>query len=420
MREGQAHRREALALRRSSGVLLHATSLPGGRLGRDGYRFVDWLVQAEQSFWQILPLGPPDSFGSPYAGASAFAGSSGLLADPDARVGARALSTFRRRHAYWIDDWLEFTGDARELAAQVRFDREWRALRAYANARGVRIIGDIPLYVARDSADVNAHPEYFDARLVAGVPPDLFSKTGQLWGNPTYRWGALRKEQYRWWVERFRRTLELVDVTRLDHFRGFVAYWAVPRGAKTAMRGRWLRGPGRAVFDAVFRDVGDLPVIAEDLGHITPPVHRLREAFALPGMHVLQWAFGGAARHPDRLVNHREYAVAYTGTHDNDTASGWWSSAPRAVRARVEADRERVGITSTDPAWTLLELTLSSPSRLAIVQAQDVVGLGSEARMNTPSTIDQNWRWRLEPGQLTKADAARLADATRRFRRSRP
>lgn len=419
-RTGRPSRHEALALPRSSGVLLHVTSLPGGRLGREAYRFVDWLVEAGQSSWQILPLAPPDSFGSPYAGASAFAGWGGLLARPDAPVAARALREFRRRNRYWIDDWLEFTGDARELEAQCRFDREWGALHSYARSHGVRIVGDIPLYVARESADVEAHPEYFELDIAAGVPPDLFSRTGQLWGNPTYRWSAMRNDGFRWWIERFRHALQLVDVTRLDHFRGFVAYWAVRYGAKTAQRGRWRRGPGRALFETVAAELGGLPVIAEDLGHITPPVHRLREALAVPGMHVLQWGFGGVPGHPDQLENHREYSVVYTGTHDNDTARGWWGAAPPAVRSRVEAEAERAGVVSTDPAWTLLELTLSSRSRLAILQAQDVLSLGSEARMNTPSTTEGNWQWRLEPGQLSTADAARLREATQRFGRAAP
>jgi 4-alpha-glucanotransferase len=410
-------RRENLRLRRSCGVLLHPTSLPGGTLGREAYRFVDWLVGAGQAFWQVLPLAPPDSFGSPYAGLSAFAGSGGLLDRPDARVTRSELASFRNRHAYWIDDWIEHVGDAGELATQVRFEREWDALRAYANERGVRIVGDIPLYVARESADVEAHAGYFDLGLAAGVPPDLFSRYGQLWGNPTYRWGVLREHGHRWWVERFRRSLQLFDITRLDHFRGYVAYWAVRHGSRTARKGRWLRGPGRALFDAASRELGPLPVIAEDLGHITPPVHALREALGVPGMHVMQWAFGGGARHHDALENQREYAVVYTGTHDNDTTAGWWGSATRRVRARVDAERSRVGIEEEDPSWVLIELALSSRSRLAIVQAQDVLGLGSHARMNTPSTIGKNWRWQLEPGELHAGHAARLRDATARWRR---
>ena len=413
----RAGRREALPLPRASGVLLHPTSLPGDRLGDEAYAFVDWLVEAGQTFWQVLPLGPPDSFGSPYSGTSAFAGWEGLLAEPDAPVSAREEAAFRRRHAYWIDDWAEYAGEAGALAMQVRFEREWTALRGYANRRGVRIVGDIPLYVARESADVAAHPELFDLTLDAGAHPDLFSGWGQLWGNPTYRWEALRREGYRWWIERFERSLQLFDVARLDHFRGFVAYWAVRHGNRTARNGRWLRGPGRELFDALERGHGSLPVIAEDLGWITPAVHRLREALGVPGMHVMQWAFDGRRNAFHALEHQREYAVVYAGTHDNDTAAGWWRTAPQAVRERIEAARERAGLPAAEPSWTLVELTFSSRSRLAIVQLQDVLDLGSEARMNTPSTIAGNWLWRLGPGQLTAEHAARLRDATRRWRR---
>jgi 4-alpha-glucanotransferase len=407
----------AIRLRRTSGVLLHPASLPEGRLGPEAYRFVDWLVAGGQSVWQVLPLAPPDAFGSPYAGLSAFAGSPALLADPEARVSPRAEAEFRRRHAYWIEDWLQHSGSPGGLATQVRFEREWLAVRRYANARGVSIVGDLPLYVGRASADVAAHPTFFDLSLATGVPPDSFSRTGQLWGSPPYRWSALRAEGYRWWVERFRRSLELFDLTRLDHFRGFVSYWAVPRSHRTAKHGRWLRGPGRSLFDAVVRELRVLPVIAEDLGHITPPVRRLREELGVPGMHILQWAFADRPRLLDLLARHREYAVVYTGTHDNDTAAGWWRSSPRRVRARVEAARVEAGIAETDPAWVLIELAMSSRSRVAIVQAQDVLGLGSEARMNLPATIGRNWKWRLEPGELTEAHAGRLREAARRWRR---
>jgi 4-alpha-glucanotransferase len=415
---GRAVPPEAFPLDRSAGILLHPTSLPGGRLGPEAYRFVDWLVDAGQSFWQVLPLGPPDAFGSPYAGASAFAGWSGLLAAPDAPVSPRAAAAFRRRHAFWIDDWVEFTGDPGELELQVRFEREWSALRTYANRRGVRIIGDLPLYVARESADVAAHPELFDLALDAGAPPDAFSRSGQLWGNPTYRWAVLRRQGYCWWIERFRRSLQLFDVVRLDHFRGFVSYWAVPHGRRTARRGRWLRGPGRALFDRASEALGPLPLVAEDLGHITPAVHALREELGLPGMHVMQWAFDGKRSSPHALANHREHALVYLGSHDNDTAAGWYATAPRATRRRIDDERRRAGIGDADePWWTLVELTLSSRSRLAILQLQDVLGLGSEARMNTPSTIGGNWQWRLEPGQLTGGAQARLRDATLRWRR---
>lgn len=420
MSRERSKRGESFRLTRSSGVLLHPTSLPSGRFGPDAYGFVDWLVEAGQSFWQVLPLVPPDSFGSPYAGLSAFAGWGGLLAKPDAPVSARAEADFRRRNAYWIDDWAEYAGDPGEIAAQVRFEREWRALRAYANRRGIRIMGDLPLYVDRKSADVAIHPSFFDLSLATGVPPDAFTRWGQLWGSPPYRWSVLRKDGYRWWVERFRRSLELFDLIRLDHFRGFVAYWAVPYGRRTARNGRWRRGPGLALFDAARNELGPLRVIAEDLGVITPPVDRLREELGAPGMHILQWAFGPRRSHPDALANHREYAVVYTGTHDNDTAAGWWATAKRAARAHVEEERERAGIAETDPAWVFVELAFSSRSRLAMVPLQDVLGLGNEARMNLPATFGLNWQWRLEPGQLTRDHARRLREATGRWRRLRP
>jgi 4-alpha-glucanotransferase len=408
--------REAFPLVRSSGVLLHPTSLPGGRLGREAYDFVDWLVAAGQSFWQILPLGPPDGYGSPYASSSAFAASDALLADPDAPVSARAIDEFRRRHAYWIDDWAQFSGsDGDGIAAQVRFGREWNALRSYANARGIRLIGDLPLYVDRSSADVAAHEGFFDMTLAAGVPPDFFSSTGQLWGNPPYRWGVLRADGYRWWIERFRRTLELVDATRIDHFRGLVSYWAVPYGEPTAERGRWLRGPGKALFDAVERELGPLPMIAEDLGHITPPVHRLRDELGVPGMHVLEFGFDGDPA--GTLANHRGYAAVYTGTHDNDPVVSWWGSASDDARGRVEDARVAAGIAEQEPEWVLIELAFSSRSRLAVVQAQDVLGLGAESRMNLPATVGGNWQWRLEEDQLTDELAQRLRTATARWGR---
>jgi len=390
-------------LSRSSGILLHPTSLPGGRLGEQAFAFVDWLASAGQSWWQVLPLGPPDELGSPYKSASAFAGWSGLLADPDAPVEPEALEAFVAREAYWIADWAAFAGgDA--IADQMRFAREWSALRSYASERGVRLIGDLPIYVGRGSADHVSHPELFLADVVAGVPPDAFTKDGQLWGNPLYDWPALRADGFRWWIERFRRTFDLFDLTRADHFRGFVAYWAVPAGAATAKSGHWRPGPGRGLFDAVAAVLGELPVIAEDLGVITPAVEHLRDELGLPGMHVLQWAFSGHASSPHRLENHRENGAVYTGTHDNDTAAGWWASLDAAEHAST-------GLDPTDPAWSLIELAYSSACALAIVPMQDVLGLGSDARMNTPGVDTGNWSWRLEPGAAGDEVAARLREA---------
>jgi 4-alpha-glucanotransferase len=390
-----------MKLPRSSGVLLHPTSLPGGRLGEEAYRFVDWLEAAGQSWWQVLPLGPPDRHGSPYVAESAFAAWRGLLAEPRSTVTAPEIEDFVRRHPFWTGDWAAFGGS---VADQVRFQREWSALRRYAAERGIRVIGDIPIYVAAGGADHLRHPELFQRGVVAGVPPDAFSSSGQLWGNPVYEWPVHRGTGFRWWVERFRRALELVDLARIDHFRGLVAYWAVPARHKTARSGRWRRAPGRELLLAVRSELGELPLIAEDLGVITPAVQRLRDEFGLPGMAVMHWAF--ARRSPYALPRHREHEIVYTGTHDNDTTVGWFRSLPKRERART-------GLDPSEPHWSLIELAMSSRAAVAIVPAQDVLGLATEARMNMPGRREGNWLWRLRPGQLTHEHAARLRDLTR-------
>ena len=389
-----------MQLTRSAGVLLHPTSLPSGKLDRDAYRFVDWLVAAGQSWWQVLPLGPPDEFGSPYRSPSAFAASPRLLARPDARVTAGEVEDFVARHPFWTGGWARFGGES-ALADQVRFEREWNALRNYAAERGVRLIGDLPIYVADVGADLEGWPELFARGEVAGAPPDALSATGQRWGNPLYDWPVHRATGFRWWRERFRRTFELVDLCRIDHFRGFVSYWAIPARHSTAKRGRWRPGPGTELFRAVEDELGDLPLIAEDLGHITPPVHRLRDELGLPGMVVLLWAFRRRRSNPHALENHRVSSVAYTSTHDTDTAVGWFSG----LRPR---ERAATGLDPREPSWALIELAYGSPAALAIVPAQDVLGLGSEARMNRPGRSEGNWRWQLEPGALTPALARRL------------
>jgi 4-alpha-glucanotransferase len=409
-------------LPRSGGVQLHITSLPGGRLGREAFRFVNWLAAAGQSWWQLLPLGPPDRYRSPYKARSAFAAWPALLGEPRARVSADEMSSFRERHSAWIADWERFA-ERGAVADQVRFEREWSSLRAYAAERGVRLIGDVAIYVAPDSADHRAHPELFREGLVAGAPPDSFSADGQLWGNPVYDGPALQRRGYRWWSARLERTLELFDLARIDHFRGFVAYWAVPAGARTARSGSWKRGPGRTAFDAMSSALGlgrPLPLIAEDLGVITPPVHRLRDELGLPGMLVLQFGFDPSDPHgPHRPENHVEHRVIYTGTHDQDTLRGWWESLDSERRNSVLAALWERGLAAPgaravgrQPWWALIRLALASPARLAMVQAQDVLGLGSEARMNYPSRASGNWRWQLRPGQLTRSLAARLREAT--------
>jgi 4-alpha-glucanotransferase len=402
-----------IELPRSSGVQLHITSLPEGRLGPGAYRFVDWLAAAGQTWWQVLPLGPPDRYRSPYKARSAFAAWPGLLASPRARVSAAEVSEFREREAFWAVDWERFSGRG-ALADQVRFSREWSALRAYAASAGVRLFGDVAIYVAPGSADHKFHPEMFRSGLVAGAPPDEYSSTGQLWGNPLYDWPALRRRRYRWWVERLRRTTSLFDLARIDHFRGFVSYWAVPARARTAASGFWQRGPGRAVFDAASRSLGPLPLVAEDLGVITPAVARLRDSLGYPGMVVLQFGFDPDA--PDsvhRFENHAVERIVYTGTHDHDTARGWYSSLSLDVRGEVDATIERVGVREPRaPWWGLIRLALASRAQVAMVQAQDVLGLGSEARMNAPGRAEGAWRWQMKRGALTPALARRLREAT--------
>lgn len=421
---------------RAAGVQLHVSSLPDGRLGVKAYRFVDWLAAAGQTWWQVLPLSPPDRYGSPYKSRSAFAASARLLASPRARVSAAESRAFREREAFWIEDWIR-RGGRDALADQVRFDREWRALRDYARERGVQLLGDVAIYVGEGSVDYRSHPGLFREGAVAGAPPDAFADRGQLWGNPLYDWPALRRTGYRWWVERMRRVLTLYDTVRLDHFRGFVAYWAVPTGAPDARQGRWMPGPGRRLFEALQGELSSsaslcgagpksrplvdffdphrlsLPFVAEDLGVITPPVQRLRDSLGLPGMLVLQFGFDPRApRSPHRFANHVENRFVYTGTHDHDTARGWYESIPARIRARVDSELREAGVWEPEPWWALVRFAFASPARVAMVQAQDVLGLGSEARMNDPRKTSGNWRWRLREGALTPALAARLRDAT--------
>jgi 4-alpha-glucanotransferase len=375
---------------RSLGVVLHPTSLPDGRLGESAYAFVDWLAAAGVSWWQVLPLHPPDRYGSPYSSSSAFAGSRTLLADPDAPVDADEVAELRNRSRYWLPDWERFS-DPGAAAAEVRFQREWGALRAYASDRGVGLVGDVPIYVAQGSCEHLGHRALFLPGGVAGAPPDDINPDGQHWGNPLYDWDALAATGYTWWIERLRHELTLVDAFRIDHFRGFAAFWAVPDGALTASDGAWLPGPGAALFRAAEAELGPLPVIAENLGVITPDVEQLRRELGYPGMAVMLWALGGPDDNMHRLDNHVENQVVYTSTHDTETLAGHFP--------------ER------DP-WELVQLALGSPAELAMLPVQDILGLGNEARFNRPGTLAGNWRWQLAPGQLTPAHAKRLREAS--------
>lgn len=483
-------------VRRSAGVLLHPTSLPGrygiGDLGYELIAFLDWAQTAGIRIWQVLPLNPPGYGNSPYGCHSSYAGNP-LLISPqrllqesllpehalddaptfnDEHVNFDAVSAFktqllRKSFAHfqqnasssqrywlelfegdnkWLDDWALYAAlkeqhdgktwtawpralamrerpavaaARRDLAEEIRFHkyvqflffRQWAVVREAADARHIRVMGDVPIYVNGDSADVWANRNLFqlddngEPTAVAGVPPDYFSTTGQRWGNPLYRWDLLREQKYRWWVSRFRAALRFADIVRVDHFRGFAAYWEIPASEPTAIHGRWMPGPGRALFDAIRESLGDLPLVAEDLGFITPEVHELRRAIDVPGMKILQFAFA-QVNSPHLPHCYEPRTVVYTGTHDNDTARGWFAHATPEERQLATT---YLGIDADgDIEWSLIRAAFTSIAQLAIVPVQDILGLGSEARMNRPGDGDANWSWRYLPGALTRTHAERI------------
>ena len=288
-----------------------------------------------------------------------------------------------------------------ECLGQYLFALQWQALHDYAADRGIQLFGDLPVYVAHNSVDVWCHPELFELddaghpAEVAGVPPDAFAEHGQYWGNPVYRWDRHKQDGYRWWIDRLGHQLRRFDLLRLDHFRGFEAYWSIPAGAATAAEGRWRQGPGIQLFNAMYESLGPLPLVAEDLGEITPAVERLRQGLDCPGMRVLQFAFDGDATNPHRPHNHRVDTVVYTGTHDNDTTLGWWHACDGTTRTTA---MDYLATPSGPMPWPLIQTALNSVGQLAIIPLQDLLGLGSEARMNTPGTTHGNWQWQLEAG----------------------
>jgi 4-alpha-glucanotransferase len=305
---------------------------------------------------------------------------------------------------------------------QFEFFRQWSELKRYANMRGIQIIGDIPIYVAHDSADVWAHPEIFcldetgEAAVMAGVPPDYFSETGQLWGNPVYNWEKLQQLDFKWWVERFQAMLDYIDIIRIDHFRGFQAYWAVEQGEATAIAGKWIEAPGEALFKVLNDKLGKLPVLAEDLGVITPEVEALRDKFEFPGMKVLQFAFGSDRGNPFLPFNYPRNCVVYTGTHDNDTTVGWFNQLSDYEKSAV---LNYLGCTCPEGIhWDLIRLALSSVANQAIIPLQDVLELGTEARMNYPSKPEDNWDWQYQPDALTSELRSHLKTLTETYGRA--
>ena len=430
---------EKLLKRRRAGVLLHLTCLPAP-LGRGGRAFVDWLAQAGFSVWQVLPLGPTGPDGSPYWVRSDCAGNPALLdAQEWPRTDSQEYADFLEASASWLDDYARFevlsaqhggapwwswpaphrdrdrdalgqlerdqAGSLEEVRrTQFAFHWQWRRLRDYAHDRGLYLFGDLPFYVAPDSAETWARRDQFQLeadgqpRAVAGVPPDYFSATGQLWGNPLYDWARMRRDGFAYWRQRVRHQLQRVDLLRLDHFRALAAHWAVPAGAPDARSGAWKRTPGRALLAALREELGGLALVAEDLGIITAEVEDLRRSFALPGMRVLQFGFDGAGDNPHLPHMHSHDSVIYTGTHDNDTALGWYSTLDAGTRERVDFF---LGLTSAAMPEALVRTALGSVGALAVIPIQDLLRLGSEARFNTPATVAGNWSWRLPPGALT-------------------
>jgi 4-alpha-glucanotransferase len=491
---------------RSSGVLLHVSSLPSyggiGDLGPAAHEFVAFLARARQHVWQVLPLCPTGYGNSPYASSSAFARNPHLisleyLSDWDWIAGERIAGLagrggpvdfeevearklpllyeaagnfldraragefreqwlefehFCRVEAHWLNDYALYavlraklgTGawtkwpeairrrdraaldqvmreDGRALAIeqvlQYAFVRQWNALREAAVQHGIRLLGDVAIFVNMDSADVWTHPEIFelDEELkpirVAGVPPDYFSKTGQRWGNPLYRWDVLRERRFDWWIERMRRAREIYDIVRLDHFRGFEAYWAIPAEEATAVNGEWVKAPGLELFRALERALGPLPLVAEDLGLITKEVDGLRAAAGFPGMRVIQFGFGDKGAHMHLPHQYTPQTVAYTGTHDNDTTLGWYENASEAEQEAVATyvGEPPLSDGKASPVWPLIRAVEASVAQIAIVPAQDLLELGSEARMNTPAVASGNWSWRAPEGAWTEELAAKLA-----------
>jgi 4-alpha-glucanotransferase len=483
---------------RSTGILLHPTSLPAhggiGDLGPAAYEFIDFLAAARQGLWQVLPLNPVGIGNSPYSSTSAFAGNVLLISlerlaergmiprervcSLHAREGnvdyARVLreklpllqeaaawflhnavghararfDRFAAENSWWLEDYVLFEvlrvrhqqrswntwphqlahREPQAMAAvrdelcdeldrarflQFAFFEQWRALRSYSRGKGVRIIGDVAIFVSYDSADVWTHPDIFrldadtlEPECVAGVPPDAFSNNGQRWGNPLYRWTELKQQGYGWWVRRMSWALESCDIIRLDHFRGFQQYWEIPNSEPTAVHGRWADGPGEDLFRVLREKLGDLPFIAEDLGIITPDVSALRERLQMPGMRVMQFGFGDPGAHIYLPHRYQRNTVVYTGTHDNDTTLGWWKNCP-------EYERRFAGALLGDAAdginWAMIRLAQSSTANLCVVPLQDVLSLGSVARMNVPSLGNGNWTWRYLPGALQPELARKLA-----------
>ncbi|MFP3155209.1 4-alpha-glucanotransferase [Lachnospiraceae bacterium ZAX-1] len=480
---------------RSSGILMHISSLPSpygiGTMGKEAVKFIDFLVDAAQTYWQVLPICPTSYGDSPYQSFSGFAGDpyyidldylckDGLLLEEECqsyawganereidfgilyenryRLLLKAFNRFKndvpndyyffcKKEAEWLSDYALFMAlkdknngeswinwekslkfrkeEALQRAKeeleeelffwkmiQYLFYKQWYAIKSYANKQGIKIIGDLPIYVAGDSADVWANPSqfYLDEDLnpidVAGCPPDGFTEDGQLWGNPLFRWDKMKQDHYAWWTKRLKGMSKLFDIVRIDHFRGFDSYYAIPYGDKTAKYGEWREGPGIKLFQTMKEELGEINIIVEDLGFLTPSVKKLVKDSGFPGMKLLQFAFDTREDSDYLPHNYERHSVVYTGTHDNDTILGWMETAP--VKS-VKFAKEYLRLTKEEGYnWGMMKAAWSSVSDLAVVTMQDLLGLSSEARMNIPSTLGCNWKWRMDKGALTKELANKI------------
>jgi len=496
--------------KRTSGILLHITSLPGpygiGDFGSEAYRFADFLCMARQSYWQILPLNPPQSISSisPYNCLSAFAGNTTLISPrllyelgylkkqdiddvtgfPEAAVDYKRASKFRakifnkltinfkdkkkketyhkfcRDNKSWLDnhalfiglsqhfkttDWSKWPKQIRdrkqyalkeagetvkmflqkEKLLQYIFFEQWFLLKKYCNGQGISIIGDMPIYVAYRSADVWANQKIFKLdkskkpAFISGVPPDLFSNTGQLWGNPVYKWQTIKRGGYRWWLERIRLNLKLYDIIRIDHFRGLVNFWQVPAGHKTAVKGKWVKGPGEDFFKTLYKYFPSAQIIAEDLGYITEDVREVVNNLQLPGMKVLLFAFDDlSGKNPYLPHNHIKNCVVYTGTHDNNTIKGWFEKEATVRQKKALFAYLGRKLPTEELPTELIRLAMASVARTIVIPMQDVLGLGKETRMNRPAKRRGNWKWRLWRGQISKQQAIQLAKMTKIYGRA--
>lgn len=486
---------------RASGILMHISSLPSnygiGTMGEEAYKFVDFLEEAKQTYWQILPLCPTSYGDSPYQSFSTHAGNpyfidldilceEGLLTQEEIDeitwdfgkdevdysniyyyrfdLLKKAYKRFKetdRTDFYeflkknenlisnyalfmtaknandgkcwleWEDGlknrdphtlWLFKTENADEVEfwefLQYKFFEQWTLLKAYANEKNIKIVGDIPIYVALDSADVWVYPDLFDLdenlepKTVAGCPPDAFSATGQLWGNPIYNWSRHKETDYNWWIDRLTAAAELYDVVRIDHFRGFDGYYSIPYGDETAENGEWKKGPGIEFFRFIEKKIGKLNIIAEDLGFLTESVHRMLKESGFPGMKVLEFAFDPSGKSNYLPYNYDKNSVVYVGTHDNNTILGWLDEMDKSTVEFCKKYLDAPNAKGTALAWKLIKTAFASVSDTVIIQMQDYLELGKEGRMNTPSTIGENWKWRMKKGALTKRLAKKIEDIT--------